>query len=72
MRKLLGGVGACLLLASVLSSAQTGQSVPTLDSEASGNWFVELASPPTVDGTAIATLEGEEARFAALSKRLEA
>jgi len=63
MRKLLGGVGACLLLASVLSSAQTGQSVPTLDSEASGNWFVELASPPTVDGTAIATLEGEEARF---------
>ena len=63
MRRFLGGIGACLLLATMLSSAQTEQSVPTLDNESSGSWFVELASPPAVDGTAVATLEREEASF---------
>ena len=63
MRRFLGGIGVCLLLATVMSYAQTGQSVPTLDNEATGSWFVELASPPTIDGTAVATLDREEAGF---------
>ena len=68
MRWFFGGIGVCLLLATMMSDAQTGQSVPTLDNEASGSWFVELASPPTVDGTAIATLEREEAGFHAAAR----
>jgi minor extracellular serine protease Vpr len=63
MPKFLSAVGVCLLLATMLSSAQTAQSVPTLDNELTGSWFVELASPPTADGTAVATLEREEAAF---------
>ena len=36
MRKLLGVVSVCLLLATMMSYAQTGQSVPTLDNEIVG------------------------------------
>ena len=56
-------VSACLLLATMMSHAQTEQSVPMLESETSDTWFVELASSPTADGTAVATLEREEAEF---------
>jgi subtilisin family serine protease len=63
MPKFLSAIGVCLLLATMLSHAQTGQSVPTLDNESTGSWFVELSSPPTADGTAVATLEREEAGF---------
>jgi len=63
MRRFIGGTGVCLLLATMFLSAQNEQSVPTLDNEISGTWFVELASPPTVEGTAIATLEREEEGF---------
>src|SRR4029079_5018870 len=63
MRRFLSGIGVCLLLATIILSAQNEQSVPTLDNEISGTWFVELASPPTVEGTALATLEGEEEGF---------
>ena len=63
MPRFLPAIGGCLLLATMLSSAQTEQSVPTLDNESSGSWFVELASPPTTDGTAVATLEREEDAF---------
>ena len=62
-------VSACLLLATMMSHAQTEQSVPTLENESSGTWFVELASPPTVDGTAVATLEREEAGFHSAAAR---
>ena len=63
MRTFLAGTAASLLLASMVVSGQTEQSVPTLENESSGAWFVELASPPGVDGTATATLEREEASF---------
>ena len=56
-------VTACLFLATIMSHAQTEQSVPILESESSGAWFVELASSPSADGTAVATLEREEADF---------
>ena len=46
MRTFFGGIAASLLLASMTVSGQTGQSVPMLDNESSGSWFVELASPP--------------------------
>ena len=63
MRTFLGAIGASLLLASMIVYAQTEQSVPTLDNESSDSWFVELASPPSAEGTAAATLEREEASF---------
>ena len=63
MRTFLAGTAASLLLASMVVSGQTEQSVPILENESSGAWFVELASPPGVDGTATATLEREEASF---------
>ena len=63
MRAFLGGIAASLLLASMIVSGQTGQSVPILDNESSDSWFVELASPPSIEGTAAATLEREEAGF---------
>jgi len=63
MRTFLGGIAASLLLASMIVSGQTGQSVPILENESSDSWFVELASPPSIEGTAAATLEREEAGF---------
>jgi minor extracellular serine protease Vpr len=60
MGRFSGGVLVSLLLA---TNMLAGQSVPTLDNEASGSWFVELASPPAIDGTAIGTLEREEESF---------
>ena len=42
MAKFLSVIGVCLLLATMLSYAQTEQSVPTLDNESTGSWFVEL------------------------------
>jgi minor extracellular serine protease Vpr len=62
-------VSACLLLATMMSHAQTEQSAPILESETSDTWFVELASAPTVDGTSVATLEREEAGFHSAAAR---
>jgi len=63
MRKVSGAVGAAVLLSSILISAQAGQSVPTSGNERSTAWFVELSSPPAVEGSSVATLDGEEAAF---------
>ena len=62
-------VSACVLLATMMSHAQTEQSVPMLENETSDTWFVELASSPTADGTAVATLEREEAGFHSAATR---
>ena len=43
--------------------AQSPQVVPVSDNESSQLWFVELASAPTIEGTAAATLEREESDF---------
>src|SRR5262245_31919091 len=59
----------CCVLALITPSAQTEQSVPVLETESTDNWFVELASAPTVDGTDQATLEREEASFHAAAAR---
>ena len=63
MPRLLSVFGVCLLLATMRSHAQAGQAVPIADNESTGAWFVELASPPAADGTAVAQLEREEAEF---------
>ena len=63
MHKVSGAVGAAVLLSSILISAQAGQSVPTSGNERSTAWFVELSSPPAVEGSSVATLDGEEAAF---------
>jgi minor extracellular serine protease Vpr len=62
-------VSACLLLATMMSHAQTEQSAPVLESATSDAWFVELASSPTVDGTSVASLEREEASFHSAAAR---
>jgi len=36
---------------------------PALVDESSDFWFVELASPPTADGTSLATVRAEKAAF---------
>ena len=46
---------------SIATRITLGQS--QLEIEANELWFVELSSPPTADGTAIAALEREEASF---------
>ena len=63
MRAFLGGIAASLLLASMIVSGQTVQSVPMLENESSDSWFVELASPPAVEGTALATLDARRSEL---------
>ena len=63
MQKLLLTACASLLLASGAPYAQSQQTVPVSDNESSQLWFVELASPPAVEGTATTMLEREEIDF---------
>ena len=63
MRRFAAAVAAALFASTMISDAQVEQSVPTLENEASGLWFVELSGAPTVEGTDVATLEREEADF---------
>jgi subtilisin family serine protease len=63
MSRFLTATSLGLLLATVMATAQSGQSVPINESESTGLWFVELSSPPTDEGTAAATLEREETDF---------
>ena len=63
MQKLLLAACASLLLASTVPNAQSPQTVPVSDNESSQLWFVELASPPAVEGTATTMLEREEIDF---------
>src|SRR5437870_3988894 len=68
MRNSLTAIALALIAITAVAYAQTAQSVPVLENERSGLWFVELASPPALDGTPLATLEGEEAAFHASAK----
>ena len=69
MRKLLGGVGAAIVTVTVISHAQSSQSFPVAGNETSQLWFVELSSPPSIEGTTISTLEREEANFHSAATR---
>lgn len=80
MRRFLSATTTAVLMATVLSHAQTpgtttpdrsadGSSAPTAPPEVDAHrdtahtWFVELASPPIVDGTPRPRLESEETSF---------
>ena len=63
MPKHLGAMFAAVLVGTAIISAQSSQTIPLSDNESSQLWFVELASTPTIEGTATATLEREEAEF---------
>jgi minor extracellular serine protease Vpr len=52
-----------VLLSAPGASAQ--DSVPVAEIEGGRLWFVELASPPTADGTSLATVQAEKAAFRA-------
>jgi minor extracellular serine protease Vpr len=69
MRKLVVGISASIVTLTVISHAQSPQSLPVADNEASKLWFVELSSPPGIEGTTISTLEREEANFHAAATR---
>ncbi len=68
MRSLLGGIAAVVVGGTLASHAQSPQVLPLSDREGTGLWFVELSSPPTVDGTAPDTLDREEAAFHASAR----
>jgi len=63
MRQWLCALAASLLAATAFSYAQATQTLSPLDNETPEVWFVELSSPPSVEGTAISALETEEANF---------
>src|SRR5262245_50055984 len=63
MRKLIGSLSVALVMASVFTAAQSGQSVPRSDNERGEAWFVELASAPAIEGTSAAALDNEESAF---------
>jgi hypothetical protein len=63
MRKLLVGMGAFVVSMTMMSHAQSPQSIPLSGHEAPDMWFVELSSEPTIEGTSLGTLEREEANF---------
>jgi hypothetical protein len=59
--------------ANAQSTAGDQNSVTASDDETSDLWFVELASPPTADGTSLAQVRQEKAAFrtAAAAARLQ-
>jgi minor extracellular serine protease Vpr len=63
MRNVLLAFAIALSITTVVSHAQVEQVAPPLDREGQANWFVELSSPPTTEGSSIAMLENEEAVF---------
>jgi len=63
MRQFVSAVVAVFLSATMMSHAQSTQSLPLSDNETPDLWFVELSSAPASDGTAVASLEREEGNF---------
>jgi subtilisin family serine protease len=62
MRKLLAGVSTVVVSLTMMSHAQSPL-IPLSDNETATRWFVELSSPPSSDGTSIATLDREASDF---------
>jgi subtilisin family serine protease len=64
MLKFPAAIAAAVLSAGMMTHAQSASPIAAGDSnETSDRWFVELSSPPTSDGTVVATLEREESNF---------
>ena len=68
MRRVLCVAAAAILLATAFpygQSAPTGQidAVPWVENESPAAWFIELTSPPTIEGTSSESLASEEASF---------
>jgi minor extracellular serine protease Vpr len=68
MRKLLARIGAILVLTTLTSHGQSQQSITFDQSGNTSLWFVELSSPPGIDGTPAGALEQEEAAFHAAAR----
>src|SRR5262249_34391398 len=56
------------VLTTLTSHGQSQQSITFDQSGSTSLWFVELSSPPGIDGTPAATLEQEEAAFHAAAR----
>lgn len=61
MRRVFWGL-AVVVMAATIVGAQVPPGIGAQD-ESTDLWFVELASPPTADGTALATVRSEKAAF---------
>jgi minor extracellular serine protease Vpr len=68
MRKLLTSIAGLIVSTSMMSHAQSPQVIPFSDNETAGRWFVELSSPPGIEGTSSARLDREEADFHAAAR----
>jgi minor extracellular serine protease Vpr len=68
MRKLLARIGAIVVLTTLTSHGQSPQSITFDRSDSTSLWFVELSSPPGIDGTPHGALEQEEAAFHAAAR----
>ena len=63
MPKLLTGIAGLIVSTSMMSHAQSSQAIPVADNETAKRWFVELSSPPNIDGTGSRRSTSEEADF---------
>jgi minor extracellular serine protease Vpr len=63
MRKFAGVVALLIGSTTMMSHAQSTQSIAITDNERSDSWLVELSSTPSSEGTDTSTLEREEASF---------
>jgi subtilisin family serine protease len=68
MRRLLAGIGVAIVGTTMMSHAQSPQIIPLSDNEMADRWFVELSSPPAIEGTSSAVLDREEADFHAAAR----
>src|SRR6266576_1006583 len=68
MRKLLTSIAGLIVSTSMMSHALSPQVIPFRDNETADRWFVELSSPPGIEGTSKALLDREEADFHAAAR----
>ena len=68
MRRLLAGITAFIAVSTLGSRAQTVESISNTDIDGQHTWFIELSSPPGVDGTSNQALVAEENAFHAAAR----
>src|SRR5215470_6464222 len=68
MRRLLAGIMTFIAVSILSSRAQTLESISITDIDGQHPWFIELSSPPGVDGTSSQALVAEENAFHAAAR----
>jgi minor extracellular serine protease Vpr len=68
MRIRVVAISVAIVCLTMMSHAQSNQLLPLADNETADRWFVELASPPAIDGTSSTVLAREESDFHAAAR----